>query len=214
MINLSSNRAKSAAIKVASNLNKMCVKQALLQVPYAEEQLLEQLSPGSAPGSRQRRRRNAAIGGVAGGLVGGLTGAGIAAPLGGVGALPAGLIGGLAGLRAGSYLTPAALEYLAKPRTSEGEALSKDPELKQLLKQINRAKKTKSLASLGIGAGVGALAGLPFAGVGALPGAGVGLVGGAIYDALTDSQKAKDLIESEKGQMYKQKLMDALQKQI
>jgi hypothetical protein len=210
----SSQEKKSAIIKVASNLNKMCVKQALLEVPYVEEQLLEQLSPGSVPASRKRKRRNAAIGGVAGGLVGGLTGAGLGAPLAGVGALPGGLIGGLGGLYAGSYLTPAALEYLAKPRTSEGAALSKDPELQQLLKDISRAKRNKRLASLGIGAGVGALAGLPFAGVGSLPGAGIGLVGGALYDALTDSQKAKSLIESEKGQMYKQKLMDALQKQV
>ena len=178
--------------------------------------MLEQLNPGAEnPSTRKRKRRNAAIGGLAGGLTGGLAGAAVGAPFAGVAALPAGLVGGLSGLYAGSYLTPAALEYLAKPRTSEGEALSKDPELKELLRGIYRAKRNKRLASLGIGLGAGALVGgLAGAGIGALPGAGVGLMGGALYDAFTDSQKAKSLIESEKGQMYKQKLMDALQKQI
>jgi len=213
-------------IKIASNLNKMCVKQAFLEVPYVEEQMLEQLNPGAVTDTKRRKHRNSVIGGLVGGLTGGLAGTAIGAPFAGVGALPAGLIGGVGGLLAGSYLTPAALEHLAKPRTSEGYALSKDPELKKLLRDIDRAKLNKTLASLGIGTGIGtgigALAGIPLGvltgGVGVLPsmlgGAALGTVGGLVADNFTTSQKAKSLVESEKGQMYKQKLMDALQKQI
>ena len=51
----SSQEKKSATIKVASNLNKMCVKQAFLEVPYVEEQMLEQLNPGAVQHYKQAR---------------------------------------------------------------------------------------------------------------------------------------------------------------
>jgi len=200
----------ASSIKISSNLNKLCVKQAFVDIPFKEQQLLEALTVPYkfAPG---RQLKSQIAGGLAGAAAGGLGGALIGAPMG---SLPTALPGAAVGGFGGAALGPLFTESLAKARTSEGETLSKDPELMKLIGSIRRAQAMKSVGYLLGGTGLGALAGLPFGGAGAIPGAAGGLLVGAVANALTKSRKAEELAGSDKAKEYKQKLQDLLNKPI
>lgn len=193
-------------IKIASNLEKLAIERSWHQVPSTEQQIMEALNPSAGRSTSAKRRAliNSLLGAGSGALLGGAVGA----PFAGVGAVPGAIVGGLGG----ALLVPRLMEMAARPQTAEGAEIAADPEVKDLLNSIAKAKTWRAVKTVGGGAGIGALAGLPFAGVGAIPGAALGALGGAIYNRSTDNPEVQDILATEEAMKLKKQLNKIISK--
>ena len=192
-------------IKIASNLEKLAIeKSALYMVPSLEEKMLENLNASSRmPHAKRRALVNTLLGAASGAGVGALIGA----PFAGIGAIPGAVVGGIGG----GLIAPAILENMAAAKTPKGLELSKDPAVKEIMDNIASARYRRKLKTIAIGGGIGGLAGLPFAGVGAIPGVALGALGGAIYNRATLNPEIENILSTEEATDLKEQLQKLIQ---
>lgn len=192
-------------IKIANNLTVLCQtrhKQSFT-VPTQEQQMLAALDPVGFNENSNHQFTNMLQGGLLGGGVGALAGL----PFGGVGAIPGAGLGALTGILAGGIIPELMSKGKTKITPAEEEIISAN------IASKNRRRRAIALGGTMIGGGLGAVAGVPFGGVGAVPGILGGALAGNISGKLLSGFTKDNIAETfNKNNPVYQQLIAKLQK--